>query len=118
MTRSETAGLIFCSNSVLNADYLFEVNSNNTYFLNTSTLSLSAQNSLVPKGSFSGQTTNTVTVIARGHDIYLFINRHFLTHASDATTSSGQIGLFVDAQPTDQGGAIANFSNLKEWTLS
>jgi hypothetical protein len=118
MTRSETAGLIFRSNSVLKAYYLFEVNSDNTYFLNTSTQSLSSQNSLVPKTSFSGQGTNTLTVIAQGHDIYLFINRHFLTHTSDATTGSGQIGLFVDAQPTDQGGAIANFSNLKVWTLS
>jgi eukaryotic-like serine/threonine-protein kinase len=118
MTRSETAGLIFRSNSVLNADYLFEVNSDNTYFLNASTPSISVQNSLVPKASFSGQATNTLTVIARGHDIYLFINQHFLTHTSDATSSSGQIGMFVDAQPTDQGGAIATFSNLKVWTLS
>jgi len=117
MSRSETAGLIFRSNSVLNADYLFEVNSNATYFLNASTLSLSSQTSIIPSGSFPGQTTNTVTVIARGHDIYLFINRHFLMQTSDATTSSGQIGLFVDAQPSDQGGAIANFSNLKIWTL-
>jgi serine/threonine protein kinase len=118
MTRSETAGLIFRSNSVLNADYLLEVNSDNTYFLNSSTPSLSAQNGLIPKTSFSGKTTNTLTVIARGHDIYLFINQHFLAHTSDATSSSGQIGMFVDAQPTDQGGAIATFSNLKVWTLS
>jgi serine/threonine protein kinase len=120
MTRSETAGLIFRNNSVLNADYLFEVNSDNTYFLNSSTPSLSAQNALIPQRSFSGQTTNplTLTVIARGHDIYLFINRHFLAHVSDATSGSGQIGLFVDAHPTDQGGAIATFSNLKVWTLS
>jgi len=119
MTRGETAGLIFRNNTVLNADYLFEVNSDSTYFLNSSTSSLSTQNGLVPKASFSGQkTTNTLTVIARGHDIYLFINQHFLAHASDATSSSGQIGLFVDAHSTDQGGAIATFSNLKVWTLS
>ncbi len=118
MTRSETAGLFFRSNSVLNAVYLFEVNSDNTYYLNNSTQSFSSQNRIVPQASFSGQTTNTLTVIARGHDIYLFINRHFLAHASDATTGSGQIGLFVEAQPTDQGGALADFSNLKIWTLA
>jgi hypothetical protein len=94
------------------------VNADNTYFLNTSTPSFSAQNTLIPKGPYSGQATNTLTVIARGHDIYLFINRHFLTHTSDATSGSGQIGLFIDAQPTDQGGAIATFSNLQVWTLS
>lgn len=120
MTRGETAGLIFRKNTVLNADYLFEVNADNTYFLNSSTPSLSAQNGLIPKTAFSGQVTGTLTltVITRGHDIYLFINKHFLAHASDATSSSGQIGLFVDAQPTDQGGAIATFSNLGVWTLS
>ncbi len=116
--RSETAGLVFRSNSVLNAEYLFEVNSDNTYFLNTSNLSYSAQSTLTPSRSFSGQTPNTLTVIARNHDIYLFINRHYLTTINDATTSSGQIGLFVEARPNDQGGAEAAFSTLKIWTLS
>ncbi len=117
MTRSETAGMFFRSNSVLNAVYLFEVNSDNTYYLNSSTQSFSAQNKLVSQASFSGQTTNTLTVIARGHDIYLFINRHFLAHTSDATSGSGQIGLFVEARDTDKGGAAADFSNLKIWKL-
>jgi serine/threonine protein kinase len=120
MTRSETAGLIFRNNTVLNADYLFEVNADHSYFLNSATSSLSAQNGLIPKTSFPGQATGTLTltVIARGHDIYLFINRHFLAHISDGTSSSGQIGLFVDAHPTDQGEATATFSNLKVWTLA
>ncbi len=119
MTRSETAGLIFRNNSVVGADYFFEVNADNTYFLNASNAALSAQNTLVPSGpTFSGQPTNRLAVIARGHEIYLFINGHFLAHTSDATSSSGQIGLFVDAHPSDQGGAIATFSNLKVWKLS
>jgi serine/threonine protein kinase len=120
LASSETAGLIFRNNTILNADYLFEVSADHTYFLNSATPSLSAQNMLLPRASFSGQTTSplTLTVIARGHDIYLFINRHFLAHTSDATSSSGQIGLFVDAKPTDQSQAIATFSNLKVWTLA
>lgn len=117
MTGGQSAGLIFRSNSVLNADYLFEVGSDNTYLLNSSNLSLSSQNKIIPSGSFSGQTTNTLTVIARGHDIYLFINQHYLATGTDATTGSGQIGVFVDARPTDQGGAKADFNNLKIWTL-
>jgi hypothetical protein len=118
MTKSETAGLIFHHNSVLNAEYLFSVNSDNTYLLSTSNLSYSSQNTIAPSKSFSGQTPNTLTVIARGHDISLFINGHYLTTASDATTSSGQIGLFVEANPNDQGHATVDFSNLKIWTLS
>ena len=117
VTRSETAGLIFHSNSVLNAEYLFPVNSDNTYLLNTSTLSFSSQNTIAPQTAFSGQTPNRLTVIAHGHDISLFINGHHLTTVSDATASSGQIGLFVEARPTDKGTVTANFSNLKIWTL-
>lgn len=117
MTRSETAGMLFRSNSVLDAIYLFEVNSDHTYYLNNAKQSFAAQNRLIPQAAFSDQTTNTLAVIARGHDIYLFINRHFLAHTSDATSGSGQIGLFVDALPTDKGGAIADFSNLKIWVL-
>lgn len=117
LTRSETAGLIFHSNSVLNAQYLFLVNSDNTYLLNTSNLSHSSQNALAPQKSFSGQTPNKLTVIAHSHDIFLFINGHLLTTLSDATAGSGQIGMFVEAQPTDKGSATADFSNLKIWTL-
>lgn len=117
VTRSETAGLIFHSNSVLNAEYLFPVSSDNTYLLNTSTLSFSSQNTIAPQTAFSGQTPNRLTVIAHGHDISLFINGHHLTTVSDATTSSGQIGVFVEARPTDKGSVTANFSNLKIWTL-
>ncbi len=118
LKNRETAGLIFHSNSVLNAEYLFVVNANDTYLLNTSNLSYSSQNTIAPQQSFSGQIPNTLTVIAHDHDISLFINRHLLTTVSDATASSGQIGFFVEAGPTDKGGAMAKFSNLKVWTLS
>jgi serine/threonine protein kinase len=118
MVKSETAGLIFRSNSVLNASYLFEVNSDNTCFLNDSNLSLDTQNALISQKPFSGKTTNTLTVIAQGPEISLFVNGNFLAQVNDATTGSGQIGFFVDAMPTDQGSALANFSNLKIWTLS
>ncbi|MBA2682724.1 MAG: serine/threonine protein kinase, partial [Ktedonobacteraceae bacterium] len=118
VTNSETAGLIFHRNPVLNAQYLFPVNSDSTYLLTTSNLSYSSQNTLVPSGSFSKHTPNRLTVVARSHDISLFINGHYLTTTSDATASSGQIGLFVEAKPTDQGIATAEFSNLKIWALS
>ncbi len=58
--------------------------------------------------------TNILTVVARGSDIYLYINGKYVNHVIDTHISFGQIGLFAYAfsQPTG-----VDFSNLKVWTL-
>ncbi len=57
---------------------------------------------------------NLVTIIARNHTFYLFVNKHFIASAQDSSFSSGEIGLFAGDQthPAD-----VAFSNAKVWRL-
>ena len=57
---------------------------------------------------------NTVTVIARNHTFYLYVNQQFIGTAQDSTFSSGEIGLFAgdETHPAD-----VAFSNAKVWRL-
>jgi serine/threonine protein kinase len=65
-------------------------------------------------------TTNLVTLIARGSDLYLYINKQFVTHVTDTTTVCGQIGLmsvnFTKAVDVPQLADVA-FSNIQIWTF-
>ncbi len=61
--------------------------------------------------------TNTLTVIARGNDIYLYINQVFLTHVTvnqSGALSSGQIGLFADAI---NGATQVTYTSVRVWKL-
>jgi hypothetical protein len=61
--------------------------------------------------------TNTLTVIARGNDIYLYINQVFLTHVSvnqSGALSSGQIGLFADAINS---ATQVTYTSVRVWKL-
>jgi len=57
---------------------------------------------------------NLITLIARGGDFYLYVNKQFITHAVDNTYGSGQVGLSAGdiTNPTD-----VAFSNAKIWIL-
>jgi hypothetical protein len=57
---------------------------------------------------------NLITLIARGNDFYLYVNKQFIAHAADSTYSSGQVGLSAGdvTNPTD-----VAFSNAKIWIL-
>jgi preprotein translocase subunit YajC len=72
----------------------------------------------VGSGMNSGYNqTNTLTVIARGNDIYLYINQIFLTHVTvnqSGALSSGQIGLFADAI---NGATQVTYTSVKVWKL-
>ena len=57
---------------------------------------------------------NLITIIARGSDFYLYVNKQFITHAADSTYSSGQVGLSAGdlTSPTD-----VAYNNAKIWIL-
>lgn len=58
--------------------------------------------------------TNLVTLIARGSQIYLYINRQFIVNVTDTSTSCGQIGVMsVDFGSS----ADVAFSNAEVWTF-
>ncbi len=59
--------------------------------------------------------SNLLTVIARGSDIYLYINKQFVTSVYDNASSSGQIGLFTGIITASS--AEVAFSNAQVWQL-
>ncbi|GCE05579.1 hypothetical protein KDAU_29080 [Dictyobacter aurantiacus] len=58
--------------------------------------------------------TNTLTIIARDDNIYLYINRHYVGSASDNSYRIGTIGIMAVNR---QHATVASFSNLHIWRL-
>ncbi len=61
----------------------------------------------------NGQS-NQITVIAQGSELYMYVNQQFVAKTSDATYTSGRIGVFT---PSDASGAEILFSNAQVWKL-
>ena len=59
--------------------------------------------------------TNLLTIVAKGSDIYLFINKQFVTTVSDGTYSEGHVGLCVETEITSP--TTATFNNAQVWDL-
>jgi hypothetical protein len=57
---------------------------------------------------------NLLTVIARGSNIYLYVNNHYLTHVTDSKRLSGAVGVFARSDTT---ATNVQFSNAKIWNL-
>jgi|GEM_PF-3053810 len=90
--------------------YNFFVNADGTYLLSFG--NANNGNTLIPKtGSVFIQQSDTLAAIARGSDIYLYVNQHFLTHFSDTSAQIGEIGLLA------AGASTVVFNNLKIWQL-
>jgi serine/threonine protein kinase len=90
--------------------YNFFVNADGTYLLAFG--NENADRPLFQKSSsIFIQQSDTLTAIARGSDIYLYVNQHFLTHITDTFSQSGEIGLLAAAAST------VVFINLKVWEL-
>jgi len=57
--------------------------------------------------------SNLLTVIARGHNFFLYVNKQYISSAGDNTFSSGVVGVFASgANATD-----VVFSNVQVWKL-
>jgi serine/threonine protein kinase len=92
------------------AQYNFFVNADGTYLLAFG--NANADHPFFQKSSSVFiQQSDTLTAIARGSNIYLYVNQHFLTHVSDTSAQSGEIGLLAAAA------SIVVFNNLKVWEL-
>ncbi|HEY4385286.1 MAG TPA: hypothetical protein VGN34_12570 [Ktedonobacteraceae bacterium] len=67
-----------------------------------------------PYLNVNGGQSMSLTVIAKGSDIYLYVNGYLLTHIQDSTSSSGGFGLFaVDFSSS----TTIVFTNVKIWQL-
>jgi len=61
-----------------------------------------------------GQAKNTLTVIARGIQMYLYINQRFATSVQDATYTAGELGVLA-SETTAQTTVV--YTNARIWRL-
>ncbi|MHB8599819.1 MAG: family 16 glycoside hydrolase [Ktedonobacteraceae bacterium] len=115
--KGDMGGVVFRSTHENLQTYKFLIGTDDTYFLNVSPykgkckLLASGYSAAIQNGL---PQSNTLTVIARGSSIYLYINGQAVTQVKDSTATSGMIGLFADnvAQATD-----VVFRDVKVWQL-
>ncbi len=119
ITQGDEGGIIFRADSANSKFYLFSISQSGAYnlFLYVDNQGSHAKNLLSNSSTLikTGQNqTNIITVVARGANIYFFINSQYLDGVSDGTFSSGKIGVFGESNtnPTD-----VAFSNAKVWQL-
>jgi hypothetical protein len=116
--KGNSGGLIFRLNfaaSSLNS-YLFLVDRLGGYRLvalqNNNTV-MQLANGVSSAVNAGLNQSNLLTVIARGNNFYLYVNRQYITSARDNTFSSGVVGVFASgANATD-----VVFSNAQVWKL-
>jgi hypothetical protein len=113
-----TGGLIFRADKTNDKSYVFRVSTDGTYILNKYTLT--SDNRLKSDTLTSGQATgmntgaNLLAVLARGEDLYLFINKKYVATAHDNQYHSGAIGVYTDS---DAGNVEAFFREAQVWQL-
>lgn len=117
IVRGDQGGLIFRANAAVSHFYSFRVSSDGTYSLylskddRHSTPLLYDTSNLIKIGP---SATNRLTVIAKGGNVYLYINKQFVNSLSDTTYGSGAIGVFAgdSSNATD-----VAFKNVRVWTI-
>ncbi len=117
INKGDEGGLIFRADSANSKFYIFRVSHDGSYGLyvskdSTHNVSIAADNTSAIKTTL-GQP-NLLTVVARGSNIYLYINKQYVGSASDGTYSSGGIGVFASDNTANTDAA---FSNARVWTL-
>lgn len=120
ITQGDEGGILFRDDPVNSKFYLFRINQNGAYdlFLYVDNQGTHAKNLLSSTSALikQGQNqTNTITVVARGSNIFFYINGQYLDGVSNNTLGSGKIGLFGESNtnPTD-----VAFSNVEVWQLA
>ncbi len=98
--RLSTDGTVLAEKLVINAQN------------NTSSTSLFAGRSAT--ANIGNNQFNTITVIVRGSDMYMYINQQYAFHTSDGSYKSGLIGVFADS---DASNSEILFRNAQVWKL-
>jgi hypothetical protein len=122
VSQENVTGLVFRRDSSARVVYLFGISSAGTYILARVSVDTSGNPTvkLLAQGTSQAiqttvDTTNLLTVIARGSRFDLYVNRQYLTNATDTTASGGEIGVFGE---DTQGGAVdVVFTEIQVWQL-
>ncbi len=120
IAKGEFGGMVFRADNTQSKYYSFFIDRSGNYTLVTSVDNTGANDYTLSKGTSSFIRTalnqvNTLTIIARGNTIYLYINQQFIVSASDNRYQAGQIGVFggnVSQAPAD-----VVFSRVQVWKV-
>jgi DnaJ-like protein len=119
ITQGDEGGILFRSDPVNSKFYLFRISQSGAYdlFLYVDNQGTHAKSLLSNSTSLFKQglhQTNTITVVARGGNLYFYINGQYLDGVSNSVIASGKIGVFGESNtnPTD-----VAFSNVQVWQL-
>jgi hypothetical protein len=120
IVKGEFGGLVFRVDSSQTKYYSFLIDSSGTYSLITSVDNTGTRDYVLHKGTSVFFKTglnqaNLISVIARGSSISLYINKHYVTSASDRSYRAGQIGLF--GGDYTQAPADVVFRHVQIWQL-
>jgi hypothetical protein len=119
ITQGDEGGILFRADPNNSKYYLFRIDTNGVYdlFVYSSNQPSSAKRLL--GGTAQSFKTglnqpNTLALVAKGNNLYFYVNSQFIDSASDGTFSSGKIGVFGEdtTNPTD-----AAFANAQVWQL-
>jgi hypothetical protein len=120
VVKGEAGGMIFRSDDKTANSYALYISTDGYYYLNLrkndqgQTLH-SRASTAIHKGE--GQS-NTLTLIARGSDLSIYINKQFVLTTNDTSLTSGRIGLagilFKESTAAETDAA---FKNLHVWKL-
>lgn len=118
--NGNSGGLVIRANAS-GSGYYFRISINGAYFLEniastgygnfSQTLLASGSSPVIKKGNNS---MNQLAIVAQGKNLYLYINKQYLDSISDASYSSGQIGVY--ARGSNYKTAII-FRNAQVWKL-
>ncbi len=119
IVKGDLGGLLFRYNSSSQETYAFIIDALGHYALYLFTSSGIYNGQVLRSDSSLEIITglgrpNLLTIVARGSDIYIYANMHFIAKVSDSTYSSGEIGVIAASfsSPTD-----VAFNNAKVWNL-
>lgn len=115
--KGDEGGIIFRADNVTSKGYLFSIKNDGSF-----TIFLTSDNSHSTNLDYGSSPaihtglnkSNMLTVVARGNQLYLYVNRQYVTNVTDNTYTSGQIGVFSadDSAPTD-----VAYTNAEVWQL-
>ncbi len=119
ITQGDEGGILFRANPANSKFYLFRISQSGAYdlYLYIDNQGTHAKNLLSNSSALIKQglnQTNTITVVARGGNLYFYINGQYLDSVSNNMFTSGKIGVFGESNnnPTD-----VAFNNAQVWTV-
>jgi hypothetical protein len=119
--QGDYGGIIFRADGATSKYYYLRIGKNGAYDLTASHDTSFTHDQLLKSGNAPSMIkmglnqTNLVAVVAKGGNLYLYVNQKYLAQVSDNTYSTGQIGVF--GGNFESKSADVAFTNAQVWTI-